>query len=35
MKNTREFRNELTKIDVSIKNDLAFYYKNILVYEKR
>lgn len=35
MQNTREFRNELTKIDVSIKNDLAFYYKNILVYEKR
>lgn len=35
MQNVREFKNKLIKIDVSLKNDLAFYYKNILVYEKR
>lgn len=34
MQNKRTFKNRFTKVSVELKNDLAFYYKDILVYEK-
>ena len=34
MQNTRKFTNKFNYLNISIKNDLAFYYKDILLYQK-
>ena len=34
MQNTRQFTNKFNNLNISIKNDLAFYYKDILLYQK-
>ena len=34
MQNDRYFKQKLVRLDVSIKRDLAFYYKDVLVYQK-
>ncbi len=34
MQNKREFKNKFKRLNISLKDDLAFYYKDLLVYEK-
>lgn len=34
MQNKREFKEKFKRLNVSLKDDLAFYYKDLLVYEK-
>ena len=34
MQNTRRFNMKLRRLNISIKNDLAYYYKDLLVYQK-